>query len=174
MTVNFQTTPNAVLVPVHSSDTQPLNNQVSLNVMGYDNSKPISILVRDQNPSRSVYKEYQLRLKAAGPVQFESLPALKDTMVISLKQYRTYSVNLPIRNLYDGHPYDYQVYATLIGSTVPIELAIGYDDRSQDFVQFYFDQQTAKPGVYTIELRKADGQRAVSPTRIVVDNSRDY
>lgn len=174
LTVNFQTTSNTVLVPVNPSDTQPLNKQVSLAVMGYDNSKPVRMIVRDQNPSRSVYKEYQLQFKAAGPVHFESMPALKDTVVISLKYYQTYSVNLPISNLYDGQPHDYRVYATLAGSTSPIELAIGYDDRSQDYVQFYFDRQTAKPGVYTIELNKADGQRAVSPTRIVVDNSREY
>ena len=173
-TINFQTSPNTVLVPPTFTDTQPLNKQVSVDVLDYDNSKPIRLLVRDQNPSSSLYKEYQLQLKAAGPVRFQSVSALKDTVVISLKYYSSYLIKLPIINLYDGHPRDYRIYATLAGDTVPTELGLGYDRYSQDYVLFYFDKQMAKPGVYSIELRKADGQRVISPTRIVVDNSREY
>ncbi len=170
MTIHFQTSPNTVLVPVNSTDTQPLDKQVTIDVMAYDNSKPLRMLVRDQNSSTALYKEYRLQLKAAGPVRFESIPALKDTMAINLTYYQTYLVKLPVNNLYDGNPHDYRIYATLAGSTVPVELTLNYDRYSPDYVQFYFDQQKTKPGVYSVDLRKADGQRVISPVKIQVSH----
>lgn len=173
--ITFQTTPNSIVAPVdmrttnllYSTDEKP--QAITIDVIKYDNSDPIRVFARLKGQTKQ--KEYKLLLQAAGALRFESRGATFDTIRITLKYYQDYLIFLPVSNLYDGHPGGTKAFATREGSSTPIELQLNTDDRSQDEVGFYFNRQTTPPGIYSIELLKGDGQRAVSPTRICVDNT---
>lgn len=168
--LTFLTTPNTVL----TADAQLLYNgegsvqRTVIDMVGYDNNNPVRVFARLYSQGESTKRHYKIQIKTAGPVRFESLSALRDTMTIKIGMYQTYLVRLPISNLYDGQPDSYQIFATLKESNTPIKLDLKPDKDSQDLIGFYFDRRTTRSGLYTIELRKADGQRAISPTRIVV------
>ncbi|WP_266366457.1 hypothetical protein [Tellurirhabdus rosea] len=171
MNLLVKTSINAVLGPVNPNLTPSLEQPFSFDVTTYDNSKPTYLRVRPINTALTTYQDYQLLLKAAGPVRFELMQAGMDSLIINLKNYQRYLVNLPVSNLYDGRLQDYQIYAIPADGTSPIELTVGNDGYSPDYVQFYFDRQKTKPGVYQIELRKSDGQRSQSSTQVIVKNS---
>ncbi|WP_338876568.1 hypothetical protein WBJ53_13035 [Spirosoma sp. SC4-14] len=173
--ITFQTTPNSIVAPVDMRTIDLLyspegkSQAITIDVINYNNSDPIRLFARLKGQTKQ--KEYKLLLQADGALRFESGGTTVDTIRINLKYYQDYVVFLPVSNLYDGHPGGFKIFATKEGSTTPIELQLNTDDRSQDEVGFYFNKQTTPPGIYSIELLKGDGQRAIAPTRIWVDNT---
>lgn len=175
VSMSLETTPTAFL---NATKAETLNNfypnhdgpseGIIFDFTRYDNNDPVQIVARNKTDGQQ--KLYTILLQAAGPVQFVSVPGNSGVQSISLRHYVSYHVSLPVMNLYDGKPKDFRIVATAEGSSIPIELEIAPDlIMSRDLVTFYFKQKDTEPGIYTIELRKADGQRATAPVRIRVE-----
>lgn len=173
--LTLQTTPDAFLSGVDVESHEALFPSLGttprglvIDVTRYDNRTPLRVWVRSREHGWDSQKQYRIQLQAEGPTQFVALPDRNDRVTVPLKSYQEYGVRLPVVNLYDGNPAGNRVLALREGSDAPLELGWAVPQFSRDLVEFYFNQKTALPGEYKIELRRADGQRAVAPTRIVV------